>query len=215
MIRWLKREIVVVIVGAVLISSVPILVVWALTTYTDLNVSKSASIVGSVGTLIAVCLGGVFAIYQFRLFRHNAPHLSVTQFVSHNALSPSYVAIVVTARLKNNSKVRVTIQDTLFRIQDFGELGDEKVEELYAQTFVDQEHNYVQWPTLDEIHRNWSPGGIAVEPNETHTETYEFIVAKRFNSILVYSMFYNPHSSEADYGRRGWQATTVYSIKDK
>ena len=203
------------IVGSLLITSIPILVVWLLTTFLDLSIVKSAGIVGSVGTLIALSLGGVFAIYQFRLFRHNAPHLSVTQFVSHNALSPSYNAIIVTVRLKNNSKVRVTIHDTLFRIQEFGELTDEIVEELYEQTFVEQEHNYVQWPTLDEIHRNWSPGGITVEPNESHTETYEFVVAKRFNSILVYSMFYNPHSSEAEYGRRGWQATTVYSIEDK
>ncbi len=215
MIRSLKWDIVGVIIGVVLMSSVPILAVWALSTFMDLNVSRSAGIVGSVGTLIAFSLGGIFAIYQFRLFRHNAPHLSVTQSVSHNSLSPSYVAIAVTARLKNNSKVRVTIQDTLFRIQEFGNLTDEKVEELYAQTFVDQKHNYVQWPTLDEIQRNWSPGGITVEPNETHTETYEFIVAKRFKSILVYSMFHNPHSSDADFGRRGWQATTVYSIEDK
>ena len=213
--RYFTRESRLVAGFALLMVITPVLVVWFFHTILDLTLPKAAGVVGSIGTLILVGLGGLFAIYQFRLFRHNAPHLSVSQVVSHKELSPNYVAIVVTVRLTNNSKVVVRIYDTLFRIQEFDQLSDEKVEELYVETFIDEENNYVQWPTLDVISRKWSPGEITIEPSESHTETYEFIVAKRFKSVMVYSMFYNPYSTDDDDGRRGWHATTVYSIEDQ
>lgn len=190
----------------------PVVAVFGVVSFLDLSIPKAAQVIGSIGTLVLVGLGGIFAIYQFRLFRHHAPHLSVEQSVEHHIVSPSYFAIVVTVRLTNNSKVMVPIYDTLFRIQEFSELEDELVEELYAQTFIDREVDHIQWPTLDEQLRDRSPGGITIEPGETHAETYEFVVADHIKTIMVYSMFYNHISNDINDDQRGWSATSVYSI---
>ena len=194
------------------VTCVPLLSVWALSEFLNMTIPKSAGAVGSVGTLIAVTLGGIFAIYQFRLFRHHEPHLSVTQSVAHHSVSEDYVAIVVTAKLKNSSKVEVKIRESLFRLQQFDRFSNEEVEALYLETFVKRKHSQLQWRTLDAIRRTWLVGEITVEPGESHTETYEFIVGKHYRSVMVYSMFYNPHSSSDDKDRIGWHATSVYSM---
>ena len=199
----------------VTVAAIPSFSVWVLSEFLDLHVSKASAIVGSVGTLIAICVGGVFAVYQFRLFRHNEPHLSVKQSVTHHPVSNGYVAIVVSAELLNSSKVAVRIRETLFRVQQFGQFTDEKVEELYSDTFINQNDYEIQWPTLDEIRSDRLPGEIVVEPGEAHTETYEFIVAEDLWSVMVYSMFYNPNSSTGDEDRRGWHATTVCNMSDE
>lgn len=190
----------------------PITVVWALSVYLDMPVSESATTVGSIGTVIVVAFGATFAVYQFRLFRHNEPHLSVTQSVTHRSVSDSYVAIVVKTELRNSSRVSVSIRDALFRLQQLSRFSDAEVEALYARTFIHRDHNAVQWPTVEEIRRRWNDGEIEVEPGEAHSETYEFVVDKEFNSFLIYSIYYNPRSSNKQSHRKGWQATTVYSI---
>ena len=198
--------------AAVSICAMPVGGVWVLVAFFGVGVGGAASAVGSVGTLMVVAFGATFAVYQFRLFRHYEPHLSVTQDVAHRAVSDSYVAIMVTAELRNTSRVVVHISETLFRVQQFDHFSDQEIERLYAETFVDRNHNQIQWPTLDEVVRSWQPGEIAIEPGEVHTETYEFIIGQRYRSLIVYSLFYNPQSSEQPESRKGWHATSVYSV---
>ncbi len=208
----INRGIAFLLIVGVTVAAIPSFSVWVLSEFLDLHVSKAAAIVGSVGTLIAISVGGVFAVYQFRLFRHNEPHLSVKQSVTHHSVSDDYVAIVVTTELRNSSKVEVKIRESLFRIQQFDQFSNEEVEALYLETFVKGKHIQLQWPTLDAIRRNWLVGEITVEPGESHTETYEFVVGKHYRSVMVYSMFYNPNSSSDDKDRFGWHATSVYSM---
>ena len=190
----------------------PMTVVWLLNVHLDMPVSEASATVGSIGTVMVIAFGASFAVYQFRLFRHNEPHLSVAQSVTHRSVSDSYVAIVVRTELRNSSRVSVNIRDSLFRLQQLSRFSDAEVEALYARTFLRHEHNAVQWPTVEEIRRRWNDGEIEVEPGEAHSETYEFVVDKEFNSFLIYSIYYNPRSSNDPTLRKGWQATTVYSI---
>lgn len=190
----------------------PMTAMWFLTVHLDMPESEAAATVGSIGTVMVIAFGAVFAVYQFRLFRHNEPHLSVTQSVTHRSVSDSYVAIVVRTELRNSSRVSVKIRDALFRLQQLSRFSDGEVEALYARTFIRREHNAVQWPTVEEIRRRWNDGEVEVEPGEVHSETYEFVVDREFNSFLIYSIYYNPRSSNNPTHRKGWQATTVYSI---
>ena len=44
----------------------------------------------SIGILVALCIGGVFAQRRFRLFRAFQPHLTVAQHVSHRRIGASH-----------------------------------------------------------------------------------------------------------------------------
>ena len=66
------------------------------------------------------------------------------------------------------------------------------------------------WPTGDDVLRTWDKNQFIIEPGETHTEIFEFIVSKEFKSALVYTYFYNARSAEP----QGWGVATVYDIVD-
>ena len=199
-------------IGIILAIALPVGAVWALDRNPMISAWEAAGIVGSVGTLILLGIGGIFAIYQFRLFRHHEPHLNVEQVVTHHRVSPNYVAIAVTAHLRNNSKVVVRIREALFRIQRFSGFEDVSIETMFRHAFVFRSQNIIEWPTLQEVRRFWDPGEIAIEPGGIHSESYEFIVATDVQTVMVYSLFYNPNSPESDDQRRAWHATTVYSL---
>ena len=78
------------------------------------------------------------------------------------------------------------------------------------------EHDSLQWPTLDEVDRVWEEGELIVEPGESHTETFEFIVgAYVYDAVLVYSYFYNPEASQDPGSAKGWHATAVHDIVER
>ncbi len=209
---FLNRGMIAPVVGIIVAVVLPVAAVWWLNRNPQLDVWEAAGIVGSVGTLILLGIGGIFAIYQFRLFRHHEPHLNVAQTVSHHQVSPSYVAISITVHLRNNSRVVVRIREALFRIQRFSGFEDVAIETMFRHAFVFRSHSVIEWPTLQEVRRFWDPGEIAIEPGGIHSESYEFIVANDVQTVMVYSSFYNPETPRGEDERRAWHATSVYSL---
>ena len=159
---------------------------------------------------LAIAVGGVFAGYKWQVFRDFAPHLTVSHVISHRFIGHSYVHIDATANLYNSSKVQIEIRNGFSRLQHIAPASDEEVEQLYAQVFLDRDHDYLQWPTGDDVLRTWDKNQFIIEPGETHTEIFEFIVSKEFKSALVYTYFYNARSAEP----QGWGVATVYDIVD-
>ena len=200
-------------IGVIVVIVLPVVSVWWLNHLAQISVWEAAGAVGGIGTLILLGIGGIFAVYQFRLFRHHEPHLNVEQTVTHHQVSPKYVAIAVTAHLRNNSRVVVRIREALFRIQKFSGFEDTAIETMFRHAFVFRSGSVIEWPTLQEVHRHWDPGEIAIEPGGIHSESYEFIVASDVETIMVYSLFYNPNSPEGKNERRAWHVTTVYSLE--
>ena len=160
--------------------------------------------------------GGIFAYYKLQLFRDFKPHLTISHDISHRVLSDSYMHIGVTATLHNRSKVQIELRKGFSRLQGVAPVSDEEVESLYAGTFEDMEHDTLQWPTLDEVDRAWDEGELIVEPGESHAETFEFIVgAYVYDTVLVYSYFYNPEAPHDPGSARGWHATRVHDIVER
>ena len=175
-----------------------------------------AAIIQSSVAAAAIVTGGIFAYYKLQLFRDFKPHLTISHNISHRILSDSYMHIDVTATLHNRSKVQIELRKGFSRLQGVAPVSDEEVESLYAGTFEDMEHDTLQWPTLDEVDRVWEEGELIVEPGESHAETFEFIVgAYVYDTVLVYSYFYNPEASQDPASTRGWHATAVHDIVER
>ena len=158
----------------------------------------------------AIVIGGFFALYKLQIFRDFEPYLTVSQEVSHRFVGDNYIHVETTATLHNSSKVKIEIRKGLFRLQQIAPTSDEEISNIYSQTFVDKEQDYLQWPTLEEVDRDWDINELIVEPGESHLETYEFVVSKDATSVMVYTYFYNsrfPKSPSED-----WGAATVHDI---
>ena len=175
-----------------------------------------SAIIQSSVAAAAIVTGGIFAYYKLQLFRDFKPHLTISHNISHRILSDSYMHIDVTATLHNRSKVQIELRKGFSRLQGVAPVSDDEVESLYAGTFEDMEHDTLQWPTLDEVDRVWEEGELIVEPGESHAETFEFIVgAYVYDTVLVYSYFYNPEASQDPASTRGWHATAVHDIVER
>lgn len=205
-----------VIFGAVAVLLVAIVVASGLNVVLGLDIPDSVRIVQAVVTIVAIAGGAVFAYYKLEIFRDFEPHLSISQNVSHRALGTKYVHISVTATLHNTSKVAIEVRRALFLLQRISPSTDEEIEKLYSEVFVDRDEGHIQWHTEDTLDRLWEPGELIVEPSESHSETYEFIISEEFKSVLIYSYFHNALYSDDSRATEGWDATSIYDIvKDK
>ena len=166
-----------------------------------------AGVVQAIVTVLAIVAGGVFAYYKLQVFRDFEPHLTVSHAVSSRAIGDRYVHLAVTATLHNGSRVKMEIRDGFSRVQQVAPISDEDVEHLYAQALGDDAH--LQWPILDEITRSWDRDELIVEPGESHLETFEFIVSRAIESVIIYTYFYNSRYPQPP---EGWAATTVHDM---
>lgn len=168
-----------------------------------------AGTVQSWATVAALAVAGIFAVLRLEVFREFAPHVTITQAVSHRPISERYVHILVTATLHNRSKVRVDVQKGYFRLQAISPIPDEEVEALYADVYVNRVNRDFQWQTVDEAPREWSRNDLIVEPGESHQETCEFIVSKEMRAVLVDTYVYNSRTPAIPVG---WGTTSAYDI---
>ena len=160
-------------------------------------------------TSLAIVAGGILAGVKLQLFREFAPHVTITQTITHRVISDSYVHLFVTATLLNISKVRVDIQRGYFRLQAISPASDEEVERLYADVFVDHKNRDFQWLTIDEAPREWRRNDLIVEPGESHQEICEFLVTREMRTVLVDTYMYNSRVPAIPVG---WGATSAYDI---
>ena len=175
---------------------------------TDDGFGESASTFQVIVTVIAIFMAAAFAVFKLQLFRVFAPHLTISQRVSHRPVGESYIHIDVSVTLRNSSRVKIDLIEGLFLLQKIAPMKDQEVESLYAQVFVDKEIDDILWPVMDEVHRSWKEHALVIEPGESYQEACEFIVEVTVKSVLVYTYFYNPFSSAS----KGWGATTIHDI---
>ena len=198
-----------------------------------------ARIVQALFTVAAILVGGVFAWRNAHIFRHNAPHVNVSHEIAHMFLSDEYVYIAVTATLHNTSRVNIEFLNGYSRIQQVTPVEDEEIERLYAEAFpqapeVSEISGHIQWPTLGDYLIRWEKDGLTVEPGEKETQTFEFIVLRDVESVIITTYFYNsrvvgeipigddPESAPRLKGKwlrwrkvrgpRGWDRISTYTI---
>ena len=192
-------------------------------------------------TVIAIIVGGVFAWRNAHIFRHREPHVNISHDISRLFLSDEYVYMVVTAMLHNTSRVNIEFLNGYSEIQQITPVSDEDVEELYVEAFLRSQDNpkppgYVQWPTRGYYPISWGKDSLTVEPGEQEAETFEFIVSREIESVMITTYFYNPKvvgeiPNDADpkdaprlrgtlrrwrevKGSRGWGRTSVFTVSE-
>lgn len=192
------------------------------------------TIVGAILSIAVVIGGGILARRNAQIFRAKSPHVVISHEVSHRPVGNNYVHIFVTAVLHNSSRVHIEFLDGFAAIFQVSPATDDDVEYLYEEVFDIQQFANVQWPYLDGVRHRWDKDGLLVEPGETETEIFDFIVQKEVQSVIVNTYFYNsrvvgkiPDNIELDAAERrkrkfrrwmieqgplGWGRASVYDM---
>ena len=196
--------------GAILIVIVPLH--WLPDTGATGNV---VSTIQAFVAVVAIVLGAIFAYDRFQVFRTFYPHLTIEHTITHRRISDNYMHIAVTAILHNRSRVHTEVREGFASLQVVAPLSDADAAQRYNEVFVGRQHVNIQWETLDEYIRAWEESELVVEPDESHPETFEFLLRESsYNSVLIYTYFYNERHDEDRGSAEGWAATTVYNIVD-
>ncbi|MCY4475021.1 MAG: hypothetical protein OXC83_06245 [Chloroflexi bacterium] len=195
-------------VGLLLVGAVLAMDAWL-----GVSLVKASSIMQALVTVVAIGVGGVWAFYKLGIFREFQPHLTITQETSHRRIGDTYIHISIQATLRNTSRVAVEIRQASFRMQQLAPFSDEEVEILYSD-FQEKPENEkaVPFPNYSEFSRRWGPGDLVIEPGETETERYEFIVGDEFNSVILSSFFVDSTKRTGPGFERGWEAVSVYDV---
>ena len=105
----------------------------------------------AIVTAVAILIAAYFALFKLQIFREFAPHLTITQKVSHRRVGESYIHIDVSVTLRNSSRVKIGLRRGLFLLQLISPLEDQEIETLYSQVFVTKEIEDFAWPKLYEV----------------------------------------------------------------
>ena len=139
------------------------------------------------GTAIIMATAFV-AAHRFELFREGQPHLTLQQSVHHQPLGSNYRLVAVTTTLTNSSKILVSPRAAWCRIAQTAPLSDEDVLAIYNDGFeqpAEDAYEQYGWWELSTVHKNWPPGQFTVEPNETTTVPFQFIISADVAAVAI------------------------------
>ncbi len=197
-------------------------------------ISELASIAASLITVVAIIVGGSFAVFKFRVFRESKPHLTVSQEVRHRFIGTNFIHVVTYMKLHNSSKVAVQISGAMIRAQMVSPAFDDQIQTLYDSSGSENGHDTKRdpdtdegawsandthdsvplWPLLETINRSWEKGELIIEPGGTDSQAYEFIIHRGIEAVLIYAHFQNADFKPKKKVPRGWDVTTVYDVKN-
>ena len=187
--------------------------IFVVTSVLGISLFKAAGVVQAVVTVLAIGVGSVWAFYKLEIFREFQPHLTITQKISHRRIGDGYVHVSVVARLTNSSKVVVEIRNALFRMQEIAPVSDANIRQMYSEfESKPNEEKYFQFPTLVEFQRTWEKDEFVIEPGETESENYEFIVEDDFDTVKITAFFTDQVLITEQHAERGWLAVSVYDV---
>lgn len=145
------------------------------------GIALSASAMAAMTVILA-------AAHKFGLFRESVHHLSISQEVTFQQLSPDYILVVVTAILHNTSKVLSTPNYAICRLSQTSPFTNNDVEQIYENSlYVPQDGIYQQfaWWQLGEVTKTWPDSHITIEPGEKLQETFQFIIGDSVRAIVA------------------------------
>ena len=174
--------------------------------------AKIPPVIQAYITSFILMAAAIFAAARFELFRNFIPHIAVKQKVTHRAISNSYLHVLVTTTIHNNSKVKMDFSEGICRLQRLGQYADAEVEDIYRQKFLEDTpsgNRDFQWETLDEVPLSWDGKVLTVEPGGSHRETCEFIVNVGVTSLLAHTYFRGLNTLPVP---EGWGVTTAHDI---
>ena len=203
-----KKSFFLVLLWGASLTAIFIAAIWIIMWLTSDGFGESARIFQAIVTALAIVSAAAFAIFKLQIFRDFAPHLTISQKVSHRRVGESYIHIDVVVTLRNSSRVKVELRESLFLLQKIAPANDAEIEALHATVFIDRTYPDILWPVIGEMQRSWNENSQVIEPGAAHQEVCEFIVTADVKSVLAYTYFYNPYSSTSWAG----ESTSVHDL---
>ncbi len=170
---------------------------------TKLSRVKNAAIISqSVATVIAIIAAGIWFFMRGEVLQK----ANIEHNVTHRQINNDWTWIHISITISNPGKRFLDLKSGIIRIQKILPL-DSKIRDRINNNkkLVSQKSYGVPWPRID---KQYEPQlNIRIQPEETDTLNYEFIIPFKTETVKIYSYFEMQQSPQI-----GWGKTTIYDI---
>jgi hypothetical protein len=175
------------------------------------TVKDLAAIAQAVATVAAIIVGGVWSYMLFVRTRQRYPRAKIDHYITHRIMSGSNVLVHVGVTISNKGDVLLSLISAQTRIQQVLPVNAEIMDSISeGRDPVPKGEREIEWPLIGSSRKStWEPGKREIEPGESETIYYDFIIESGIQAIEVYSYFGNASKPERAIG---WNLTTLYDI---
>jgi hypothetical protein len=177
------------------------------------SLSQGMSALESVATIVALVIGGVWTFRLFVRNRVDKPRATPSHAISIVDLGPEGLLLHVSVQVQNGSAVMLRLTSGEIRLAPILPLPDDAtplLDEFRASERTGATE--INWPGCQRIVFDWSKRPREVEPGESDTYHFDFVVSSGLKEFEVYSYFQNV----AKIGRSiGWSTTTLHHVESE
>jgi hypothetical protein len=162
----------------------------------------------SIATVAAIGIGGWWTYLRFIKERTGDVRASLSESACHRVLTDTDSLLRVVVAVENTGQVLLPIEKLRCEIYQVAPL-DEAASMLQSGELISEYE--AQLPCLEGYEREWGPGTVRIEPGESDTFAFDFVVSRDVATILVYA--HVPNVTEDD-GEIGWDISSFYDFAD-
>lgn len=175
---------------------------------TFLNQNKDAFLaIQSVGTVLAVSIGGAWAFLAFRRRRLSFPRANIRHSIRVWQLSPEYWHLHVTVNIQNEGEVLLRIDKGCAWVQLIDPCPEEVLTAINAGNDpVPTNETEVLWPRIGAKRDFNLVPAHEIEPGESDEVHADMFLETPVNRVLIYTHFAN---SSKGLGPKFWQRKQI------
>ncbi len=163
----------------------------------------------SFAKVIGLFVAGLWGWLLFIKRRQKFPRAKIGNEAQHRALPDERILLRVSVKVENLGEVLLSIESGMVWIQQILPLADDLTRVIVESSTEVRTEPEIEWPLLAEKSVGKNARG-EIEPGESETFEFDFILESDIQSVLVYSHFKNEVKREREIG---WTCSTLYDIK--
>ena len=173
------------------------------------KLAEFLQVIQAIATIGAIMVGGVWTYLLFVQHREAYPRLKIEHAITHLPLPDNGVLLVLDITHTNVGAVKLSLPSADIRIYELAEPPSQSDPARPSGQTPTGPSEF--WEVIDAREQAWEPDELVVEPGESDTLHYEFVLNQDVGPLRIYSYFENPTSTDR---KIGWTHYTLYDLRN-
>jgi hypothetical protein len=174
------------------------------------NIKDLTDIIQAILTSAAILVGGLWSYLLFVRRRQRYPRASLKHEITHRTIGDGFVLLSVAATITNNGEVLLSLISAETRVQQVVPPPPELVSAAKdGKDPVTKGEREVRWPLLCSRQSRWEKSQFQIEPGESDSIQYDFILNHEVQTVEVYTYLKNETIRKRNIG---WSITTLHDV---
>jgi hypothetical protein len=168
-----------------------------------------AQTVQALAAVVAIVFGGMWTYRLFVKNRLGKPSATISHQVIVKDLDDCCLLVHISVFIENRSAILMKIPVGEVRLVPVLPLASELAEQLGDGKCPMSEGMEIAWPGVVSRPIDWRQAPREIEPHESDTFHFDFVVRKPISTFQVYSYFKNATKHRREIG---WNTTTIHDV---